>query len=53
VSHPIRVAATVGSTVEVGEPERKTVTALFANIKSSTELERCLDPDAQGVSHES
>lgn len=53
VSHLIRVAATVGSAVEVGELERKMVTALFASTRASTHLEQYLNPDAQGVAHES
>ena len=39
----IRVAET--SDAEKLEGERKTVTALFADIKGSTELEQDLDPD--------
>jgi class 3 adenylate cyclase/tetratricopeptide (TPR) repeat protein len=34
-----------GSALEVLEGERKTVTALFADIKGSTELEQDLDPE--------
>ena len=40
---PIRVAEI--STLENLDGERKTVTALFADIKGSTELERDLDPE--------
>src|SRR5215469_8319783 len=40
---PIRVTET--SAAENLEGERKTVTALFADIKGSTELERDLDPE--------
>src|SRR5271156_3465866 len=40
---PIRVADSPGS--ENFEGERKTVTALFADIKGSTELEQDLDPE--------
>jgi len=40
----IRVTADHGST-EAVEGERKTVTALFADIKGSTELEQDLDPE--------
>jgi class 3 adenylate cyclase len=40
---PIRVAGTPAS--ETLEGERKTVTALFADIKGSTELMRDLDPE--------
>src|SRR5262249_52615528 len=40
---PIRVTET--SAAENLEGERKTVTALFADIKGSTELERELDPE--------
>ncbi|HKN59652.1 MAG TPA: adenylate/guanylate cyclase domain-containing protein [Candidatus Acidoferrales bacterium] len=40
---PIRVAETPGA--ENLEGERKTVTALFADIKGSTELEQDLDPE--------
>jgi Double zinc ribbon/Adenylate and Guanylate cyclase catalytic domain len=40
---PIRVAET--STPEYLEGERKIVTALFADIKGSTELEQDLDPE--------
>jgi class 3 adenylate cyclase/tetratricopeptide (TPR) repeat protein len=42
-SSSIQVAAVPS---EVPEGERKTVTALFADIKGSTELERDLDPEA-------
>jgi class 3 adenylate cyclase len=41
----IRVAAESGSAFEAGEGERKTVTALFADIKGSTEMMRDLDPE--------
>jgi class 3 adenylate cyclase len=51
-SHPanpsessIRVTADAGSASEAIEGERKTVTALFADIKGSTELMRDLDPE--------
>jgi hypothetical protein len=45
---PIRVVDTVAS--ENLEGERKTVTALFADIKGSTELEQNLDPeDARAI----
>jgi class 3 adenylate cyclase len=40
---PIRVADAPAS--EIIEGERKTVTALFADIKGSTELEQDLDPE--------
>src|SRR5271163_1865535 len=42
---PIRVAADAGSASEAVEGERKTVTALFADIKGSTELMEDLDPE--------
>jgi class 3 adenylate cyclase/tetratricopeptide (TPR) repeat protein len=41
--HQIRVDTTSAS--EINEGERKTVTALFADIKGSTELEQELDPE--------
>src|SRR5215469_16642460 len=41
--HQIRVDTTSAS--EITEGERKTVTALFADIKGSTELEQDLDPE--------
>jgi class 3 adenylate cyclase/tetratricopeptide (TPR) repeat protein len=41
--HQIRVNTTSAS--EINEGERKTVTALFADIKGSTELEQDLDPE--------
>jgi Double zinc ribbon len=45
---PIRVAET--PVPESIDGERKTVTALFADIKGSTELERDLDPeDARAI----
>ena len=43
IDSPIRVADTPAS--ENLEGERKTVTALFADIKGSTELEQDLDPE--------
>ncbi|HUY27015.1 MAG TPA: zinc-ribbon domain-containing protein [Candidatus Binataceae bacterium] len=43
-STPIAVQAADSSTVPL-EGERKTVTALFADIKGSTELEQDLDPE--------
>jgi adenylate cyclase len=47
---PIRVTADAGSTSEAIEGERKTVTALFADIKGSTELIEDLDPeDARAI----
>jgi class 3 adenylate cyclase/predicted ATPase len=42
---PIRVTADAGSTSEGIEGERKTVTALFADIKGSTEMMAALDPE--------
>jgi class 3 adenylate cyclase/ribosomal protein L40E len=42
---PIRVTADGGSASETVEGERKTVTALFADIKGSTELMEDLDPE--------
>jgi class 3 adenylate cyclase/ribosomal protein L40E len=42
---PIRVIADAGSASEGTEGERKTVTALFADIRGSTELMRDLDPE--------
>src|SRR6202453_2477602 len=42
---PIRVTANVGSAPQAVEGERKTVTALFADIKGSTELMEDLDPE--------
>src|SRR5712671_4428345 len=41
----IRVTADAGSASEAIEGERKTVTALFADIKGSTELMEELDPE--------
>jgi class 3 adenylate cyclase/ribosomal protein L40E len=41
----IKVAADAGSTFEAVDGERKTVTALFADIKGSTELMADLDPE--------
>ena len=41
----IKVKADAGSAPEVMEGERKTVTALFADIKGSTELMEDLDPE--------
>jgi len=41
----IKVAADAGSTFEAVDGERKTVTALFADIKGSTELMEELDPE--------
>jgi len=41
---PVRVLTEGASTQQLGG-ERKTVTALFADIKGSTELERDLDPE--------
>ena len=41
--HPIRVIET--SAPETLDGERKTITALFADIKGSTELEQDLDPE--------
>ena len=41
----IRVIADAGTASEAIEGERKTVTALFADIKGSTELMRDLDPE--------
>src|SRR3984893_12683267 len=43
---PIRVTADAGSASEAIEGERKTVTALFADIKGSTELMEDIDPEA-------
>jgi hypothetical protein len=43
VEHRVRVAETAAP--ERLEGERKTVTALFADIKGSTELEQDLDPE--------
>ena len=40
---PIRVSS--ASAPDTSDGERKTVTALFADIKGSTELERDLDPE--------
>jgi ribosomal protein L40E len=46
ISQPqIKIAADRGSTSEPVDGERKTVTALFADIKGSTELMRELDPE--------
>src|SRR6266436_2424738 len=42
---PIRVASDVPVEALAAEGERKTVTALFADIKGSTELEQDLDPE--------
>ncbi len=42
---PIRVTADAGSASEAIEGERKTVTALFADIKGSMELMEDLDPE--------
>src|SRR5882757_448394 len=42
---PIRVTADAGSASEAIDGERKTVTALFADIKGSTELMEELDPE--------
>ena len=42
---PIRVIGAAGSAAEAIEGERKTVTALFADIKGSTELMEELDPE--------
>jgi hypothetical protein len=42
---PIRVTADAGSAPEAIVGERKTVTALFADIKGSTELMEDLDPE--------
>src|SRR5258708_3218136 len=42
---PIRVTADASSAPEPIDGERKTVTALFADIKGSTELMRDLDPE--------
>jgi hypothetical protein len=42
---PIRVTDDASSTPEAIDGERKTVTALFADIKGSTELMRDLDPE--------
>src|SRR5215831_6638494 len=44
-SAPARVLVTNASAPEISEGERKTVTALFADIKGSTELEQNLDPE--------
>jgi ribosomal protein L40E len=41
----IKVAGDSGSASEAQEGERKTVTALFADIKGSTELMEDLDPE--------
>ncbi len=47
---PIRVTADAGSTSEAVDGERKTVTALFADIKGSMELMEDLDPEeARGI----
>jgi len=43
---PVRVTADAAPTSEAIEGERKTVTALFADIKGSTELMEDLDPEA-------
>ncbi|MGA8058191.1 MAG: zinc ribbon domain-containing protein, partial [Candidatus Binataceae bacterium] len=46
ISEPqIKIAADRGSISEPIDGERKTVTALFADIKGSTELMRDLDPE--------
>ena len=42
---PIRVIGAAGSASEAIDGERKTVTALFADIKGSTELMEDLDPE--------
>src|SRR6202042_3069140 len=42
---PIRVASDAPVEALAAEGERKTVTALFADIKGSTELEQDLDPE--------
>ncbi len=42
---PIRVVDTPASEALAADGERKTVTALFADIKGSTELEQDLDPE--------
>src|SRR3984893_5171595 len=44
-SAPAGRAAREAAVADVAEGERKTVTALFADIKGSTELERDLDPE--------
>jgi len=41
------------ASVDAAEGERKTVTALFADIKGSTELTRDLDPEPQRISYRS
>jgi class 3 adenylate cyclase len=47
---PIRVRADAGTAPEAIDGERKTVTALFADIKGSTELMEGLDPeDARAI----
>jgi hypothetical protein len=44
-SNDAPIGVTVTSVAENLEGERKTVTALFADIKGSTELEQDLDPE--------
>jgi class 3 adenylate cyclase/tetratricopeptide (TPR) repeat protein len=45
IATPIRITAGQNDVSTTGDGERKTVTALFADIKGSTELIRGLDPE--------
>jgi class 3 adenylate cyclase len=41
----VRVSADIASSAELADGERKTVTALFADIKGSMDLMEDLDPE--------